>query len=112
MSQITTHILDTSIGKPAPDVAVTLLFDEDEGWRQIAADRTDQDGRLGDWLGGISLHPGTYKLHFAVAEYFERRVSEAFYPYVEIVFTVAAEGQHYHVPLLLSPYGYSTYRGS
>lgn len=112
MSQITTHILDTSSGTPAKDVAVTLYFNNADGWQKLAADRTNQDGRIGAWLDDEVLAGGQYKLHFATAEYYEREKVATFYPFVEIIFTVADDGQHYHVPLLLNPFGYSTYRGS
>ena len=112
MSQITTHILDTSRGRPAQEVAVSLYFNENDDWRQIASGETNEDGRVGDWLADESLPAGRYKLRFAVQEYFERTGRESFYPFVEIVFSVAAGGEHYHVPLLLNPFGYSTYRGS
>ena len=112
MSQITTHILDTSKGRPAAEVEVSLFFMENSEWRQIASGQTNQDGRVADWLGDEVLPAGRYKLHFAVQEYFESTGCESFYPHVEIVFSVAAGGEHYHVPLLLNPFGYSTYRGS
>ncbi|MEJ2176673.1 MAG: hydroxyisourate hydrolase [Gammaproteobacteria bacterium] len=112
MSQITTHILDTSRGMPASNVSVALFREDNAAWNQIAHGQTDQDGRIGNWLGEEMLPAGNYKLYFAVADYFARNHSDTFYPYIEIVFAVAAGGEHYHVPLLLNPFGYSTYRGS
>ena len=112
MSQITTHILDTSKGRPAQEIEVSLFFNENNDWRLISSGRTNQDGRIGDWLADEPLPAGQYRLHFAVQEYFERTGQESFYPHVEIVFKVSAGGEHYHVPLLLNPFGYSTYRGS
>lgn len=108
MSQITTHILDASLGRPAADVEVRL---EHASGDAVATGRTDSDGRIPD-LGPEALAPGDYRLVFAVGEYFARRSQEAFYPSVAIDFTVADGEQHYHVPLLISPFAYSTYRGS
>ncbi|SJM69537.1 hydroxyisourate hydrolase [Gulosibacter sp. 10] len=108
MSQITTHILDSTAGRPAADVAVDLVTGAGE---VLATGRTNDDGRIPD-LGPESLEPGTYRLVFAVGEYFARLEQEAFYPSVTIDFTVADGEQHYHVPLLICPFAYSTYRGS
>lgn len=108
MSQITTHILDASLGRPAADVLVEL---QDAAGGEIAAGRTDADGRIPE-LGPAQLTPGAYRLRFAVGEYFARSGTETFYHTVSIDFTVADAAQHYHVPLLLSPFAYSTYRGS
>ncbi len=117
MSQLTTHILDTSKGKPAAGVTV-VLFQQDPvdpvtaAWRQIVIGTTNADGRIPDLLNKDAvLEPGTFKLKFETKEYFEAQGSQTFYPYVEIVFTIN-DGEHYHVPLLLNPFGYSTYRGS
>jgi 5-hydroxyisourate hydrolase len=112
VSQITTHILDTSRGKPAAGVAVSLHQQQGDRWLQLTSDRTNQDGRIGDWLGDRVLHQGTYKLVFLVQSYYQSMEQESFYPTIEIAFSIAGDGQHYHVPLLLNPYGYSTYRGS
>jgi 5-hydroxyisourate hydrolase len=103
---ISTHILDTSRGRPAADVPVTLEI-ERGGWDVVAMGRTDNDGRLR--LVNDVPEPGTYRITFATGEYFG---GEIFFPEVFIVFTIQDASQHYHVPLLLSPYGYSTYRGS
>lgn len=112
MSRITTHVLDTARGRPAAGVAVTLEAQSGSGWREVARGRTDVDGRLQDLGSGSKGHPtGTYRLRFAVGDYFADHGTAAFYPYVEVVFT-ANQGEHYHVPLLVSPFGYTTYRGS
>ena len=112
MSQITTHILDTTMGKPAQGVAVILFKQEGENWTRIADGITNQDGRIADLLGKEVLLPkGFYKIRFELEAYFERFGRTAFYPFVEIVFNVDSK-DHYHIPLLLNPFGYTTYRGS
>lgn len=112
MSAITTHVLDTARGRPAAGIAVRLEIAEGDGWRRLAAGTTDDDGRIADLLpGDHPLAAGTYRLRFAVAEYLAAG-GGGFYPRVTVEFEIADPGQHYHVPLLLSPYGYSTYRGS
>jgi 5-hydroxyisourate hydrolase len=114
MSPITTHILDTSQGRPARGVAVRLerLGDGREP-RLIGQGATDGDGRLRDLLpAGAPLEEGVYRLVFETGAYFREQGVEAFYPEVAVVFQVGDAGQHYHVPLLLNPFGYSTYRGS
>jgi len=108
MSHITTHILDASLGRPAADVRVEL---QDAAGGAIAEGRTNADGRIPD-LGPEALPAGDYRLRFSVGEYFARSGTAAFYPSVSIDFTVADTAQHYHVPLLISPFAYSTYRGS
>ena len=112
MSQITTHILDTSKGKPAPGVAIVLYAKQHDDWTDIAAGTTNQDGRISDLLEkGNSLKPGIYKMTFDTAAYFSRLSIQTFYPYIEIIFEITGP-EHYHIPLLVSPFGYSTYRGS
>jgi 5-hydroxyisourate hydrolase len=113
-SPVTTHVLDISIGRPAQGVAVTLLLQiAGTEWKEIARGVTAQDGRLVDLLpSGRKLATGSYRLRFETGAYFAARQSAAFYPFVEITFAVIDAGQHYHVPLLVSPYGYTTYRGS
>lgn len=112
MSQITTHILDTSIGKPAKGVPIQLQKPEGKGWNTIAQGITNNDGRVSDLLErGQLLLPGNYRIHFDTASYFESQNVKGFYPEVIIHFIVS-DSSHYHVPLLLNPYGYSTYRGS
>jgi len=105
MSTISTHVLDTALGKPAGGIAVVL----ERGGEQIGAGTTDSDGRLRDFL---PVGEGTYRLRFDVGEYFAKSGRAAFYPEVVVVFRVGAADEHYHVPVLLSPFGYSTYRGS
>lgn len=113
MSGITTHVLDTSRGRPASGVPVILEMRSDDGWREIARSETDADGRVRDLLPpGSPLAGGTWRLTFDVGNYFASQGVESFYPEASIVFVIRDAGQHYHVPLLLSPYGYSTYRGS
>jgi 5-hydroxyisourate hydrolase len=110
---ISTHILDTSRGRPAAGVAVTLERRDGDHWRTVTNAKTNDDGRVGALLPDAALpEPGSYRLRFDVAEYFLRHGGAAFFPVVEITFAIAEPGGHYHVPLLLSPFGYSTYRGS
>jgi len=112
MSSITTHVLDTSIGRPAVGVPVTLEKQAGSGWLSAGRGITNAEGRILDLLAGAPLAAGTYRLIFDTAAYFSARKQESFYPQVQVMFTVSGAGQHYHVPLLLSPFGYSTYRGS
>ena len=112
MSKITTHILDTSLGLPAQDVAVVLYSQHDDYWDVVAANNTNKEGRITGFVDDNGkLPPGIYKLKFETKDYFDRLNTSSFFPFVEIVFVVS-KGEHYHVPLLLSPFGYSTYRGS
>jgi 5-hydroxyisourate hydrolase len=113
MSAITTHVLDTSRGRPAEGVAVRLERLGARSGEELARGATDADGRLRDLLpGSAPLEPGTYRLVFETEAYFDRKGVEHFYPEVGVVFTVRDGREHFHVPLLLSPFGYSTYRGS
>lgn len=113
MSQITTHILDTALGIPAANVTVKLSVLVADTWQLLATGATHKDGRVRDLLPAEKILPqGVYKMHFDTATYFNMQNQPVFYPWVEVAFSVSAEGTHYHVPLLLSPYGYSTYRGS
>jgi 5-hydroxyisourate hydrolase len=113
MSQITTHILDTALGRPAAGVAIALLHQDGDDWEELGAGISDTDGRVPGLLAdGPSLPAGTYRMHFATGSYYEARSKAAFYPYVDVVFQLDDSGDHYHIPLLLSPFGYSTYRGS
>jgi 5-hydroxyisourate hydrolase len=110
---ISTHILDTSRGRPASGVAVTLEHQEGGEWHHAGSGTTDTDGRArGIWAQQAAPPPGTYRLRFEVASYFQALGVASFYPRVEITFTVVHGSEHYHVPLLLSPFGFSTYRGS
>ncbi len=114
MSAITTHVLDTSRGRPAGGVPVVLEVQSGErGWKIVGKSKTGVDGRLTNLLpAGARLEPGTYRLTFDAAEYFRSQNVESFHPEVTVTFAVRDAAQHYHVPLLLSPYGYTTYRGS
>jgi 5-hydroxyisourate hydrolase len=114
MSAITTHVLDTARGRPAGGVPIQLEVQEADGsWRMLGSGATDGDGRLRDLLpGDFDLQPGIYRLIFDTAAYFEAHSLQSFYPHVSIVFLIHDVTEHYHVPLLVSPYGYSTYRGS
>ncbi len=109
---ITTHVLDVSRGLPAAGIRVALDELAAEGWKSVAESRTDADGRVKDlWPAGRKPARGTYRLTFDTKGYFESRQSAGFYPEVAVVFE-ARDARHHHVPLLLSPFGYSTYRGS
>jgi 5-hydroxyisourate hydrolase len=108
MSYITTHVLDATAGRPATGVAVTLAT---AAGQQVASGVTDADGRIAD-LGPDRLEPGHYRVDFGTGDYFAARGQDTFYPQVSITFSVSADQAHYHVPLLLSPFSYSTYRGS
>ena len=113
MSQITTHVLDTARGVPADGIGVALSYRRSDGWATIAAGTTDGNGRVSNLCDRRTpLASGTYLLHFDTAEYFKRTGEAVFYPWAEVAFNIASDGQHYHIPLLLSPHGYSTYRGS
>ena len=114
MSAITTHVLDTSRGQPASGVVVKLEMEGPaRSWKQIATGATDMDGRAGKLLPeGFALQAGIYRLTFDTGSYFAAQEIETLYREVVIVFTVSDPAQHYHVPLLLNPFGYSTYRGS
>jgi 5-hydroxyisourate hydrolase len=114
MSEITTHVLDICRGAPAKGVPVALELETDDGdWRLLGKGTTDVDGRLRDLLpAGKPLAIGTYRLTFDTETYFRAHNVEGFYPFVLVVFSILDTDEHYHVPLLLSPYGYSTYRGS
>jgi 5-hydroxyisourate hydrolase len=103
---LSTHVLDTGLGEPASGVPVRLERAHDGGWVPLAAGVTDVDGRVRDLVAEDEWHAGTYRLIFDTA------ARSAFFPEVSVVFFVAEPSRHHHVPLLLSPYGYSTYRGS
>lgn len=111
VSHVTTHILDTSIGRPAPGVAVALEARDGDGWVGIGTGFTDADGRVKE-LGPDRLESGAYRLRFDTGTYFAGIDTDTFFPEVVLIFLVDAEQEHYHVPLLLSPFAYSTYRGS
>jgi 5-hydroxyisourate hydrolase len=112
--KISTHVLDTARGKPASDVPISLHWqDAPDRWRLIASARTDQDGRCGQLLpAGESLRAGNYRLSFDTGHYFAAQKIAGLYPLVQITFTVREGEPHFHIPLLLGPFGYTTYRGS
>ena len=111
---LSTHVLDATTGRPAAGVRVRLERGTDGGWVPADQGQTGPDGRLrlpGD-DGTDDFEPGVYRITFASGAYFRSRGSASFYPEVTITFEMTARDEHYHVPLLLSPYAYSTYRGS
>ncbi len=117
MSTLSTHVLDTARGRPAAGVPISLDIQRRTSglseWQELARGVTNEDGRVRDFLPpGTRLEPGLYRMSFATGEYFRLQGTRGFYPYVEVVFEIHAPEEHYHVPLLLSPFGYSTYRGS
>ncbi len=111
MSAITTHVLDVALGRPAAGVVVRLERVTTSGIDVLAEGTTDAAGRAAE-LGPASVDPGTYRLVFDTAGYFGSTGQAGFFPHVAVDFEVADATQHYHVPLLLSPFSYSTYRGS
>lgn len=110
-SRVTTHVLDAVSGRPAVGVAAALEQRTDGGWSPVAEGRTDDDGRIAD-LGPGDLEPGTYRVTFDTGAYFAAAGVTGFYPEVTVAFRLDDPAAHYHVPLLLSPYAFSTYRGS
>jgi 5-hydroxyisourate hydrolase len=109
---ISTHVLDTARGRPAAGLAVTLSHRAANGaWSVVGKGVTDGDGRVTE-LSPERAEMGDYRLDFATAAYFKASATKSFYPEVSVVFTVTEAGAHHHVPLLLSPFGYSTYRGT
>lgn len=114
---ITCHVLDTVIGRPASSITCTL-FQLPSGSSsvqptQLARGTTNSDGRVTAWDSDFKLeNDGQYKIRFEVGDYFLSKNEKSFFPYVEIAFVVADIREHYHVPLLLAPWSYSTYRGS
>jgi 5-hydroxyisourate hydrolase len=113
MSGISTHVLDLSLGRPAAGVVVRLERENAGVWQRLAQVQTDADGRISSLLPpGERLQSGRYRLGFETAAYFRAQGGNCFHPYIEIAFEVADPMQNYHVPLLVTPYGYSTYRGS
>jgi 5-hydroxyisourate hydrolase len=112
MSAITTHVLDTSRGRPAAGLKIELDKKSSEDWKFTGAGVTDENGRCNALLGDALLTVGTYRLTFHVGGYFRALHVETFYSDIPVVFEVRDARTHYHVPLLISPFGYSTYRGS
>ncbi len=112
-SPITTHVLDIARGRPASGVPIVLEITKGANeWSELGRGETDDDGRLRTLLAPNALETATYRIRFDTGAYFKAHGTEGFYPEVSIVFVVRDAASHYHVPLLLSPYGYSTYRGS
>ncbi len=112
MSGITTHILDIARGRPAAGVAVSLARRSGDGWAELATTRSDINGRVANMLpGDVKSSAGTYRLRFDTGAYFAALGISPFHPFVEIVFEIG-DAEQYHVPLLVSPFGYTTYRGS
>jgi 5-hydroxyisourate hydrolase len=113
MSAITTHVLDVSRGRPAVGVGVQLELIDGDRWITLGTTATNSDGRAANLLASTDqLVAGDYRLTFATGDYFAKTSTRTLYPHVTITFEITNPDEHYHVPLLLSPYGYSTYRGS
>ena len=114
MSAITTHVLDTARGRPADGVRVSLeQIDSKEQWRAVGHGVTDNNGRLKTLMSASSAPvPGMYRLSFDTRGYYAQHGIQSFFPMVTVTFEVSNSAEHYHVPLLLSPFGYTTYRGS
>ena len=111
-SPITTHILDTSRGRPAEGVAIRLEQLQGGAFEEVGSGTTNADGRVTDLMAAGTLVAGTFRIHFEIAPYYAKLGQKSFYPAVSIDFIVDATDEHYHVPLLLNPFGFSTYRGS
>jgi 5-hydroxyisourate hydrolase len=109
---LSTHVLDTARGRPARGVAVACEVRDGDGWRTVGEGVTDDDGRIGDLVARGGLAAADHRLSFATGDWARRSDGDVFWPEVTVTFTVTAPDEHHHVPLLLSPYGYSTYRGS
>lgn len=107
---ITTHILDLQYGKPASGICVSLF--NDKAPERVCQGTTDADGRVSQWDTHFELSPGNWTLSFATDKWFSDQYRPSFYSDILIAFKVESVKQHYHVPLLLSAFGYSTYRGS
>lgn len=110
--QLSSHILDINTGYPAANVKISLYKQSDNGdWTFVTEKTTDRNGRINDFLPYTNDNRGIYKLTYHVGPYFESQKQNSFYPFIEVVFEIADEN-HYHVPITLSPFGYSTYRGN
>jgi 5-hydroxyisourate hydrolase len=114
MSPITSHVLDIAAGKPAAGIAVAIAIGQGlDRWTELARGVTDRDGRIAQFDPPLTpLEPGRYRLRFFTAAYFTTMGVDGFYPEVDVTVAIDDPAQHYHIPLLLSPYGYTTYRGS
>ncbi len=111
--QLSSHILDISKGLPASDVTIRLekLNEQSKIWSLVDEKVTDKNGRISDFLPSENSNPGIYKLTFFTSDYFKKNNQESFYPFIEVVFQIK-DADHYHVPITLSAFGYSTYRGN
>ena len=117
---LTSHVLDTALGQPARDLVIQLEVRSaaglaaapEAGWTVVAERTTDADGRVRDLLAGLPLQAGTYRLTFETGAYFRAAARPVFYPRVQVEIEVTSPADHHHIPLLLSPFGYSTYRGT
>jgi 5-hydroxyisourate hydrolase len=113
MAGISTHVLDTRLGRPAAGIRVLLEQRDRDDWRTVGSGETNGDGRVPNLLpDGAAIAPGEYRLTFDTGQYFAVSSTATLYPAISIVIETAAGQTHYHVPLLLSPFGYTTYRGS
>jgi len=113
MKRISTHVLDIALGRPAAEVPVRLERKDGSGWRLLASGQTDPHGRCANLLPeDEGLTPGIYRLSFDIAVYFAARKVVSLYPLIEVTFHIRDNEQSFHIPLLLSPNGYTTYRGS
>ena len=112
MKSVSTHILDTTFGKPAANVPVLLEKKGESGWEKCGGGMTDADGRIKDLVPAGKLEVGIFRVTFDTTAYYKLQAMECFYPEVAVVFQIREPEAHYHVPLLVSPFGYSTYRGS
>ena len=112
MSAITTHVLDTSLGRPGAGIRVQLRLKTGDTWKLVGESRTDDNGRCADLMADAKAEVGLYQLLFFVGDYFRERNAKTFYSEIPVIFEVRDSEKHYHVPLLISPFGYSTYRGS
>jgi 5-hydroxyisourate hydrolase len=114
MSPITTHVLDTALGEPGRGVAVVIeIAQGTDRWAELARGVTDDDGRIAQFNPPLSpLNPGVYRVRFFTALYFTAMGIHGFYPEVSVIVQIDDSAEHYHIPLLLSPFGYTTYRGS
>jgi 5-hydroxyisourate hydrolase len=112
MSGITTHVLDTARGRPAAGMRVALDVQVDDGWTPVGSGVTDTDGRVPGLVPEGGLRPGVHRMTFFTGDWFAAEETQGFYPLVTVVCMISDPAAHHHIPLLISPYGYSTYRGS
>lgn len=112
MSTISTHVLDTARGVPAEGMPIKLERQTADGWQVLSEQVTNHDGRVGALVPEGRIDLGVHRMTFGTAAYHATLGVKGFYPHVEVLFEILASDEHYHVPLLISPFGYSTYRGS